>query len=303
MPDTTERQIAVTPPDRPRGGVVMLFFGLVFCVAGTGLLLALLHSIETSPAGSALRSKIYLPVGFCSIFIVVGLVVALQGGWRVAARVRLARRAAEHAGEPWYGDYAWNPEGERERPLSGIGGMLVVVFVVLVMMLPFHYWAIAVGGAGMLWILIGIVDVLALAALGYVGLRVARKLRYGRSFIRYGTFPFFLGGHLDVTVGAGRPLPAGIPITATLRFVEERLRTYGNTPGTTFHQLWAEQKTLDSGLYEPRHGIRVEFPIPDGNYATTMSALYARFWQLQMHGDVPGADYDETFFLPIYRRG
>ena len=300
MPDTTERQIAIDPPEKRTGGLGMLVFGLVFCAAGIGLLIALLRAIEASPPASPTRSKTYLPIGFCSIFILIGFMVALQGAWRVAAQLRLARRAAAHPGEPWYADYAWNAEGQREHPLRAIGGMLVAVLVVLLMMSPFHYWLIAGSAPAGLWILVGIVDAVLLAALGYVGLRVLRKIRYGTSFIRYERFPFFLGEHLDVRVGAGRPIPAGVPIIATLRFVEERLRTYGNTPGVTFHQLWAEQKTLDSGSYEPRQGIRVEFLLPTSGYATTMSALYPRFWQLWMHADMPGADYDESFFLPIY---
>ena len=303
MPDTVERRIAVTPPDRPRGGVFFLAFGVVFAAMGTALLMSLLGSIRDSPPGSPLRQKTWLPIGFCSIFIIVGLVAALQGAVRVAARARRKRLAAAHPGEPWYSDYPWKPEGERERPMKAIGGMLVFLFVVSVMMSPFHYWLFAAGGPAPLWILVGLVDALLLAALGYVGLRVVRKIRYGRSFIRYERFPFFLGEHLDVRVGAGRPLPPAAPITATLRFVEERLRVPGNTPGTTYYQLWAEQKTLDSSGYDPRQGIRVEFSLPAGDYVDALSALYARFWQLQMHADVPGADYDESFFLPVYRRG
>ena len=107
---------------------------------------------------------------------------------------------------------------------------------------------------------------------------------------------------MDVRVGSGKTLPPGVPVTATLRFVVERLGKVGTNPGTTFHQLYADERVLDSTSMSGSGGMAVQFPLPSGDYATAISSLYRRFWQLHLHADTPGLDFDEAFVLPVYPR-
>lgn len=305
MPDITEHQIGIEPPNPPTRAPVYIIAGyILFGLALISMSLVLQRSFtkyaEAQPAGSPNRDTT-LPTALDAVFFVFGVCVAGVGSINLATRLRNQRIAAAHPGETWYADFPWKPEGERERPIAAIGGYVLGFFMVAVLAAPFNTWAFGAGAPAGLVVLVVIADLVFLTGFAFVALRVARKIRYGAAFIRYERFPFFLGQRLDVRVGAGRPLPAGAPVTVTLRFIEERLGRVGFRSRNTFHQLYADEKKIDPAGALPREGMVLSFPLPAGEYATAISAPYMRFWQIHLHASASGADYDETFLVPVYR--
>jgi hypothetical protein len=291
----------------------LVLFGLALVLVGILVWRSVLAFVRAAPPESPVRRDTELPIGLCVLFIVIGVLIFFRGAWMIVGRWRAGRLAAAHPGEPWFADFPWQPEGWRERPLAAVGGLLFALLLPVLLALPFNYWmfawmfaggpAEAHGGArfgGVLFFaLLVLVDLGFVAMFAFIALRIARKLRYGGSFILYDRFPFFLGGRLDVRVGSAKLPPTGVPITATLRFFEERFVSAGFGSVPTYHALYADEQVLDSmGLTEG--SLRLSFPLPTGDYASALSGIRQRFWYLDLHATTGGADFRESLLVPIY---
>jgi hypothetical protein len=315
MSDTTESRTAANPPPRRTGGwgIFATIMGLGFLGFGAAMIVVIAIKAGASAPGSPLRKGVFGVVGLWSFFLLVGLASLASGLSSITARLRLARLAAAHPGEPWYADFEWNPEGQRERVLRAIMGPLVGVGLVGIGLLPFNYGVFGRGGAP--WAMVGILivaDLVVLAGAAWVGLRVLRKLRFGGAFIRYARFPFFMGERLDVRVGTRRPPPAGVIVTARLRVIEERLRTPISGPAMhDQYQIYLDETTVVFDGVSPE--VSLTFPLPEGDYLgdrppTELMAhrhmweTDRRWWELGLKAKMHGVDFDEDFVVPVYRR-
>jgi hypothetical protein len=124
-----------------------------------------------------------------------------------------------------------------------------------------------------------------------------RKHRHGGVYIRYARFPFFLGDSIDVRVETHNPLPSGLPVQATLRFIKERLAG-GRGDQHEYFETYSDEKAATS---HPG-GIDVRFPLPAGDYETALSETNRRFWQVRLRANIEGDHFDESFVLPVYTR-
>jgi hypothetical protein len=314
VPDRTERStFAISPPGPPLharsglsglldllGSVAFAIFGLAVLTAGVMYMATGLAKIATSAPGSPLRTHAWIFVGASSILPIAGLVFLALGLSSMAGRRRLARLAAAHPGEPWYGDYEWNPKGQRQRLLGAITDSLAGVGLVVLVASPFNYWAFGIGGPGALVGLVIVVDLLVVARAASVGLRVLRKLRFGGAFIRYARFPFFLGERLEVCVGIRWPPPAGVPLTARLRFIKERFGSAGGDITVSHYQTYVDERTVAFDGVSPE--VTLTFPLPDGDYLTELAVSQRCWWELRLDAKMHGAELDAHFVIPVYRR-
>ena len=83
--------------------------------------------------------------GLAALFVVSGLLLWSVGLRATIGRLRFEGRARRrHADEPWLGDRAWNPKGDRERPVSSRRSRasssppFSILFLV-----PFNWWMCA----------------------------------------------------------------------------------------------------------------------------------------------------------------
>jgi hypothetical protein len=314
VPDTTEHSTsAISPPGPPLpaqsglagvlnliGSVAFSIIGIVILTAGAALMATGLAKIAASAPGSPLRRDVWIFVGVYSILPVSGLAFLTIGLSSIAGQRRRARLAAAHPGEPWYGDFGWNPEGQRERLRGDITASLAAVGLVVLVVSPFNYWAFGLDGPRALVGLVIVVDVLILARAVSVGLRATRRLRFGGAFIRYAQFPFFLGGQLDVRVGTRRPPPAGVPLTARLRFIKERREIVAGHTTVSHDRTYRDEKTVAFDGVSPE--VTLTFPLPDGDYLTELSAYERRWWELHLDAKTRGLELDADFVVPVYRR-
>jgi hypothetical protein len=298
MPDMTRRPATdVTPPRRARKGNAWTgLFGIPFIVFGIAMPFAMVPKMMDDTRGDV-RVAIALLFGMAALFVGMGLAFVLSG----LAVVRSSRRrdalANAHPGERWYRDFEWVAEGEKERPRVDPAGRFVGIVVICLIAAAVNFWAFSVWETVLSKVIAAAVDLFALWAVITLAISGVRKLRHGGVYIRYARFPFFLGDSVDVRIETHNPLPPGLPVKATLRFILER-----SVGGTANQPEYFETYSDEKPAFTDPGGITVRFPLPDGYYETALSETNRRFWQVRLKAELEGDHFDESFVIPVYTR-
>ncbi len=244
----------------------------------------------------------------------MAFVVAFGGGsvavvW-FGRRARVHKRRAqalqrEHPDRPWQWKPAWT-HGQI-RPQQRVWGLWAfsilwnaVSFPVVLLLVPDavragQYWAL-------LFVLFPAVGVAVLAA---AVMATLRHRRFGRSHFDSETLPGVIGGHLVgdlVIVGSVASLE---DVSVTLRCINRITRSKGDGDETTERTLWEDTQTLrvspvTYGQTELR--ITVDFQIPyDCLPYDDSNPKDQTLWQLIAKAEVPGANLDLKFDVPVFR--
>ncbi len=308
------------------GGGCAIAFGFPFMAAGLGMLAVGLGAFGT------FEGPLIVMVAMGCVFFAAGFFVSYQGISSILALKAAARRQAEHPGEPWYVDHAWDPSGATHGGIKGlIGGFLGLLFFAG-FLTPFNWWAwFSNDGVLPVKIIVSLFDLILLACVFAWVYEVLRRTKYGVSVLRFGTFPFFLGEPLTVYLQGASRIAGYTKLTATLRCVEEvterKTSTDSNgrtttTQTTVGYIVWEEARTFAPGevklpeagkarllqLWRPKDELsewRLEFDVPQGDGARPSQLLNddnKYVWQLVISAETPGLDYDATFLLPVYAR-
>jgi hypothetical protein len=298
MPDLTRRPATgATPPPRARKDNAWTgLFGIPFIVFGIAMPFAMLPKMMGDTRGDV-RVAIAILLVMAALFVGMGLAFVLSGVAVVRARRRSDALANAHPGEPWYRDFEWVAEGQKERPRVDLLGRFAGIVVVCLIAALVSFWAFTVSETSLSKVIAAAVDLFALWAVITIVTDGVRKLRHRGVSIRYARFPFFLGDSVDVRVETHNPLPPGLPVKATLRFILER-----SVDGTANQPEYFETYSDEKPAFTDPGGIAVRFPLPDGDYETALSETNRRFWQVRLKAELVGDHFDERFVIPVYRR-
>jgi hypothetical protein len=296
MPDLTRRTATdATPPPRVRKGSGWTgLFGLPFIAFGIAMPLFMLPKMMGDTHGDV-RLAIAILLGMAAVFVGMGLAFVLSGVRVARTRRRHNALANAHPGEPWYRDFEWRAEGQRERPRVDLAGRFIGIVVICLIAAPLNFWAFVLSETLLSNVIAAVIDLLAVWAIVSIIRGGVRKLRHGGVSIRYARFPFFLGDSVDVRVETHNPLPSGLAVKATLRFIIERLGAANQYEHFT---TYSDEKPATTAP----GGIMVRYPLPDGDYETALSANNRRFWEVRLQADFEGDHFDESFVVPVYRR-
>jgi len=305
MPDTSVVRLQIHPVLSETSGSIgqagcMVAFGLPFVAAGTYLAwLTRFHYDQLSFSGPVMPTP--LIYGFAALFVVSGLLLWWVGLRAVTLRLRFERRARQHPEEPWCGDRAWNPKGDRERPFSSaITGLCGFAFLVL-FLAPFNWWMSAdpwIPGI----VIVAFFDLLPLGYLAYWLYTVGRSMKYGAARITFDRFPFFLGETMDVRLACRGRLDRFRKLSVTVRFIKVKREQSGSSSDNVCYQHWAEQLVFDESLLRGVRELPISVPLPDGDYGTWLSGDSPRYWEFEAKGEGPGIDFLARFLLPVYER-
>ncbi|QIN77290.1 hypothetical protein GBA65_00800 [Rubrobacter marinus] len=291
-------------------GWTAVLVGLAFAAAG-GTLLPFALAPLYEPGGPPDVTTTLVGVVFGVLFVTAGLWLAAFG-LLGASRRRGVRRGREmYPGEPWRWDHGWDESGIRDdarrRPV--VWALRLVALALF--LVPFN--AVAFSGELPWWGRLGFglvavtFDLVALYSLYRFARSLTQLLRYGSGGLAYGRFPFFLGEDLDVVLRPARELP-GVPLKATLRCVLERYEDRGTrsepSPTAVAYELYSDEKTAaaPSGVAGRGLGVGLSFRLPEGLPSTDLAGPPLTYWELEVRGEGPGADYEVTFLVPIYVR-
>lgn len=280
-------------------GWVAVCFGLPFVGAGLAVAALLAGKIGIAEGG-----RLEMPR---AVVASIGVTFAIAGLALVAAGVQeLVRRAAmpalrlRYAGQPWMWDYAWERRAGRDELVGEIGRALWVSAFVTLFLVPFHWVAFYSPERPVVFQIVTLLfDLFVAAILGQAGYRTLRLLRYGRSRLRFPSFPLRPGRDAVLDLTALSPRARRYPIVATLRCVQERYETRRSgretSRVTVCYEVHRDERTVAPG--EPT----VRFPLAVGAPSTALDAHPPRYWELELRADgVPGVDYGARFLVPVY---
>jgi len=245
---------------------------------------------------------------FGGVLAGVGLWMASRGMVGYVRNAGVRGRKSERPGEPWYWDHPWNAEGVESDggPLEQLQG-LVELGLWTLLLTPLTWLACTNESWG--WLaLVAILDLAILYSYGLALYKFVRSLQHGRGRLRFGSFPFFLGGSVDVELLDVDRLRGFTSMTVSLRCIHEIYDPVpsldeNETARLICYQIYEDQKTLTPGA-NPIAGpdLRISFPLPDGEYATRLGESPQKCWELEIKADLPGIDYAATFLVPVYAR-
>jgi len=295
MPDTTVVRLdgrQAPGASRAEGGC-LLVLGLQ--LAGAGGLLLFMEAVASGDPGEG-HPWILAAVG--GVLGAAGALLVAGGLGRLrAVRKRLASLQA-NPGEPWRTDGLWSPEGVRTRAFRPALGSLFALLFLALMLAPFNWMAWQLTDVARL--AVGAFDVVALAGFGAWGLKVARTLRHGPLFVRFGSFPFFLGENLAVRLSC-RGLGSLDRLAVVLRHVRVVSERVDGSMRGVHYQHWSETLWFEGSRLRGAE-LDVAFRLPEGDFGTRMGETGQRYWELELRGLATGPDLEARVLVPVYAR-
>lgn len=243
---------------------------------------------------------------------VFGILFALAGGSFIVHGIRGLRRRARwqefsmrRPDEPWYADYPWNADGEwddtpqrfRRTVVAGIAWWAVLIPIQSVLLREKLAWP--------LFAFFGLFDLIGVFIFVYAGYLLVRRIRYGRTYVRFNRFPFFLGDRVDISFGTEKGIGAFDRMAFTLRCIEERYETRGTgrnrSQQVVSYQVYADELVMDQRGIDEGGEAPLAFPLPDDGALTTILAERPpQYWELEIHAETPGVDFKGTYLVPVY---
>jgi hypothetical protein len=171
-------------------------------------------------------------------------------------------------------------------------------------LLPFHtVWRLPLAFWGV-WIVLAIFDLIAVAILVAVARRVWRRLRAGRSYLRWQGVPVRPGGTFSARFETARSLAGGPPLAAKLRCLRDRPenRVIGDEPAADAEEIWTADGSFP--LHERPEGgswAQLTFAVPADARCTDGYASRPVRWVVTVGLPTSGPDFRTTFPVPIYR--
>ncbi|TVP76426.1 MAG: hypothetical protein EA352_05725 [Gemmatimonadales bacterium] len=298
--------------------------GQIGSIVGLGLIL-LAAWLLVEPVLTLLGGE---PLDDTSAVRLVGAVMAGFAGLAIRSGVKrrdreLARNAyVEEHDEPWAIRREWR-EGRivHETPVPrielfmgivfGLGGLAMAAFVILdgLVRADDPEWAT---------LLVLVFPAVGFFILGRARNSFRRRARFGESVLELETRPAWKGHHLAATLEARIPprdVPDhGIRVQVSAYHRTARREKSGDRGSTLrehlrlLHREEAHMKVLrdrGDGLEIPV-GFGLPEDVPSASPVKRSAAELARtgehdiLWRVEVHGDLPGLDYDATFEVPVF---
>jgi hypothetical protein len=81
--------------------------------------------------------------------------------------------------------------------------------------------------------------------------------------------------------------------------------TDGDSSSTLSEQVWADAPPIEPawGGAGGSWNLPIELRLPLGSYETRLADRPPRYWELGVHGEAEGVDFDATFLLLVYAPG
>lgn len=240
-----------------------------------------------------------------AVLVGTALLASAVGVWMFTQGLR-ASRERSHRGHvvkrgprtAWDVDGPWDPAGTRDESLHDTIAPLGTGLAMLLVMAP--YTEVAFFFPDSNWQKRAIMAAANLVAAGFLarGLYLlARRVRFGQSSLAFASFPFFLGGPLEVVFRSLASAREFETLVATLRCIEERREHVAGKKDFVRREIWMAEQAVP----HPSDPVRLVFALPeDPALATRLAVPEPRYWELEVAGRRPGIDFHATFLVPVY---
>ncbi len=188
---------------------------------------------------------------------------------------------------------------------SPIEKTILNVIALTAFLVPMHFLTagIIVSNTGigriLLIVVLGLFDVVLLAHIRALIIFGWQRLRFGKTRVRFGRFPFLTGQTLTVTFEGGNQL-ANRTIVATLRCIEEKIRYSGkhDTDGqiVCYEAYAVEHEFNTDGVGQ----VNISFSLPKDVPGTNFKDDLPTYWELIVKSISRSPKYERVFLMPVY---
>jgi hypothetical protein len=281
-----------------------VLFGIPFLGVGVAVLLVGSGVIPVSPG--SINGPMWMLQVVGVIFGLAGLALMGHGSRGIARNRRAARLAIQQPEQPWLGDYEWDPAGSPDRSGRLMTGLTMFLFMCLFGAIINWFAFMTRTPSCFLTGFAVVFDVILLAVLGGLIYYTLRHLKYGRSFVRFKPFPVHPGETLEAAFVCPRGIGQFNAIEFTLRCIAEKYELRGTgrdrSRRVVCYALHEDSYRLDEAGELTGESVPITFAVPEGLPMTALDARPARYWELQVHADTPGVDFDGRYLVPVYAR-
>jgi hypothetical protein len=281
-----------------------ILFGIPFAIAGVAMSFA---SVHVKPPATGPTFPRWAMGVFDFAFLGGGLFFIGHGLRESIRDWRYRRAAAANPGQPWLYDYRWR-DGFRYSAIGTVVQRFATALGWCAFVLPFGWVGLeAPGERPFLYFAIAF-ELMGLFLWYRWGVALLDYFRYGNTYLRYDSAPYFVGGALHAHLRAPRHLAAIDELTLTLRCVQERYVTTGTgrdrSTSVECYELYSDSSTIPREQLAAvgEDGIPVEFTLPPGVPTTTLASHPPTYWEIEAGGQAREVDYRAYFLVPVYTK-
>lgn len=244
--------------------------------------------------------------------VVVGCVLALVGSLIMAAGFAVLRGAkrvnavqAAYPGQPWM----WRQDWAQGRALGQTGNAATMTWIFTLFWNGIAWASVFAARSQppqkrVVYLFLAIFPLIGIGLFVWAVMLSLRLMRFGKTVLQLQTVPASLGRTLKGTIEARLPYPLPHGIHLVITCVNRLSSGGGNSRSTWEHILWQESKNLapEQIMAGPSGStIPVEFEIPRNMPVSDNSNASSQIlWLVRAEADVPGADFNETYEVPVF---
>jgi MFS family permease len=270
----------------------LVLLGLVFLAAGLAGLAAALGWID-GPGGL----PAWVPGVFGGVAGAIGLAMLVGG---------LTGGARPPTGTGWLADHAWDQQRAEDESGRGLLVNWMIPLVMCGVLAPVGAAMAATGHTPWpVWAIVGLFALVAVGLLIRAMYLTGRRIKYGRSTLRFDRPPFAPGTALLATLVPGAAIEATGQAKVALSCHEERTVTVRTAKGGHRREVRVSTiRCLEEDLaverLRPGDDLPLKIALPADLPGTAIRSEVPRYWILSIVVPTSGIDFRAEFLVPIY---
>jgi hypothetical protein len=278
-------------------------FGGIFVGTGGFIMLIGTRIVRVDPA--SVHAPYWVLTAAGAVFLMGGLVVWSAAAKQFAVNRRRKRAARLHPGEPALADYPWHPEGFTRSGWPAAAQATGLAAGATLFLSLFNWWAFGDRGPAVVKVVTLVFDGLVLLLWWQAGRKIGGAFKFGRSRLLFTRFPYPLTEPVVLRWQAPDAVQQIRKGSFRLRCVQESVVTAGSgkqrSTQVAQDELWSATWHLEQPRNLPlKDTVELRYEIPPDAWSTQWCADRPIFWELEVKLDLPGLDFAESYFVPIY---
>jgi len=247
-------------------------------------------------------------IGFKAIFLIVfGGAGAAMSAYALMARKSPVDTSGEATSSPWLLNEAWRTDSILSDAKKSVFGawIFAVVWNAISAPLPFVAWREIAEKQNYI-VLVGLLfPAIGLALIGWAIRRTLEWRRLGPAPVVLDPFPGAIGGHVGGTLDLRLPFDPGRNFSLTLTSVRSYMSGSGKNRSRKEKATWQDTRLAhaEPGARGTRLSFRFDVPRDLAPSDAVRNKSEYHVWRLNLHADMPGADIDRDYDIPVYPTG
>jgi hypothetical protein len=215
--------------------------------------------------------------------------------------------APQYAGQPWLANDSWqgDPIKSGSKKVMWFAWGFAALWNLISAPLPFVIYGEIVDKNNMLAIIGLLFPVVGLGLLWWAISRTLEWRRFGPAPLSLDPFPGSIGGHVGGSIDISFPYDSAIRFSITLTSLRSYMSGSGDSRSRKESAKWQDSQVAHatSGAKGTRLSFRFDVPTGLAESDADQSEDSYDLWRLNLQAELPGADIDRDYEIPVYARG